>query len=292
MLVSVIAGLVIGVILGTLGGGGAILALPVLVFALGLSPHDAATASLIIVGITSAIALVEHARARRVRWRDGLVFGVVGIVGTSFGTYLGRGVHGQALLLSFAALLIVVAIVMWRRSSASSRATAPGAASAPGAAETGMAAGAAGTAGMAAGAASTAGAADPTPETAPATASRASTTMAAATVVGLLTGFFGVGGGFAVVPTLVIALGFAMREAVATSLLILTLNTGSALVARAVGEGIHVDWGIIAPFTVATVVGSFVGARLGPRLPERSLQRAFALLLVLVALYTAWKSLT
>ncbi|MCA0336681.1 MAG: sulfite exporter TauE/SafE family protein [Actinobacteria bacterium] len=278
MLVSVIAGLVIGVILGTLGGGGAILALPVLVFALGVSPHDAATASLIIVGITSAIALVEHARAGRVRWRDGLVFGIVGIVGTSFGTYLGRNVHGQALLLSFAALLIVVAIVMWRRSGAS-RATAPGAAVAPGAAEKGVAAG-------------TARAADASPEAAPATASRASTTMAAATVVGLLTGFFGVGGGFAVVPTLVIALGFAMREAVATSLLILTLNTGSALVARAVGEGIHVDWGIIAPFTVATVVGSFVGARLGPRLPERSLQRAFALLLVLVAVYTAWKSLT
>jgi hypothetical protein len=94
VITSVVAGLVIGVILGSLGGGGAILSLPVLVFALGLAPHDAASASLVIVGITSAIALVEHARAGRVHWRDGLVFGVVGAVGTFFGTTLARRIDG------------------------------------------------------------------------------------------------------------------------------------------------------------------------------------------------------
>ena len=123
-------------------------------------------------------------------------------------------------------------------------------------------------------------------------ANRAASIMGAATAVGLLTGFFGVGGGFAVVPALVIALGFTMREAVATSLLVLTLNTASALVARAFGDGLALDWSVIAPFTVATVLGSFVGARLGPRLPDRLLQRSFAILLVGVGVYTAWQSLT
>ena len=270
MLVSVIAGLVIGVILGTLGGGGAILALPVLVFALGVSPHDAATASLIIVGITSAIALVEHARAGRVRWRDGLVFGIVGIVGTSFGTYLGRNVHGQALLLSFAALLIVVAIVMWRRSGAS-RATAPGAAVAPGAAEKGVAAG-------------TARAADASPEAAPATASRASTTMAAATVVGLLTGFFGVGGGFAIVPALTLVLGYSMRAAIGTSLLVIALNSATALAARLV-QGASLDWPLVATFTVGAILGGLLGGRLARRASPQALRRGFAVLLFLVAAY-------
>ena len=121
MITSVVAGLVIGVILGSLGGGGAILSLPVLVFALGLAPHDAASASLVIVGITSAIALVEHARAGRVHWRDGLVFGVVGAVGTVFGTTLARRVDGHTLLLAFAGLLLVVAAVLWRRASAAPR---------------------------------------------------------------------------------------------------------------------------------------------------------------------------
>jgi uncharacterized membrane protein YfcA len=254
VITSVVAGLVIGVILGSLGGGGAILSLPVLVFALGLTPHDAASASLVIVGITSAIALVEHARAGRVHWRDGLVFGVVGAVGTVFGTTLARRVDGHTLLLAFAGLLLVVAAVLWRRASAAAR---------------------------------------PEGQEPPAlAANRAASIMGAATAVGLLTGFFGVGGGFAVVPALVIALGFTMREAVATSLLVLTLNTASALVARAFGDGLALDWSVIAPFTVATVLGSFVGARLGPRLPDRLLQRSFAILLVGVGVYTAWQSLT
>jgi uncharacterized membrane protein YfcA len=186
--------------------------------------------------------------------RDGLVFGVVGAVGTVFGTTLARRVDGHTLLLAFAGLLLVVAAVLWRRASAAAR---------------------------------------PEGQAPPAlAANRAASIMGAATAVGLLTGFFGVGGGFAVVPALVIALGFTMREAVATSLLVLTLNTASALVARAFGDGLALDWSVIAPFTVATVLGSFVGARLGPRLPDRLLQRSFAILLVGVGVYTAWQSLT
>ena len=248
-------GFLIGVSLGALGGGGSILAVPALVYAAGQSPKQATTTSLVLVTITALTGIVPHWRAGRVRLVAGMVFGAAGVGGSLLGSSWNKSADPNVLLLAFSGVMLVAASAMWRRSA---RSAEPAAGQRP-------------------------------------TVVSASTVIkvvVAGTGVGLLTGFFGVGGGFAVVPTLVIALGFAMREAVATSLLILTLNTGSALVARAVGEGIHVDWGMIAPFTVATVVGSFVGARLGPRLPERSLQRAFALLLVLVAVYTAWKSLT
>lgn len=252
MLVAVAAGIVIGILLGALGGGGAILALPVLVYALGQTPHEAAAGSLVIVGVTSAMALVGHARAGRVHWRDGLTFGLVGIIGTFFGTELTHRVDGHALLIAFAVLLLAVAVIMWRRS----RAGADG------------------------------------PGEAPALfRNRAATVIAAATLVGVLTGFFGVGGGFVIVPALVLTLGFPMREAVGTSLLVLTMNTASALTARVVTEGLHLDWPVLLPFTAAAVIGSFVGTRVGTRVPTTTLQRAFAVLLVGVSVYVGWRAL-
>lgn len=252
MVVSIVAGVVIGVLLGALGGGGAILALPVLVYALGQTPHEAAAGSLVIVGVSSAIGLVGHARARRVHWRDGLVFGAVGIAGTFFGTELASLVAGRSLLIAFAVLLLLVSVVMWRRGRSGAQASRP-------AHEF--------------------------------FGNRVATVVAAATLVGLLTGFFGVGGGFVIVPALVLALGFPMREAVATSLLVLTLNTTSALLARAVTEGLQLDWRVLAPFTAAAVVGSLVGSRLGSRVPAGLLQRSFAVLLLAVAVYVGWRAL-
>lgn len=251
MTIAIIAGIVIGVVVGALGGGGAILALPVLVFALGLSPHEGATGSLVIVGITSAVALATHAPSGRVHWRDGIVFGIIGIAGTWLGTALARRVPGQSLLIAFAVLLLVVAFLMWRRARAG------------------------------------AGAGRAVPRT---RGNRAVAVMAAAVTVGFLTGFFGVGGGFAVVPALVLALDFPMRQAVATSLFVLTLNTGSALVARAIGGDLGIDWSIVGPFTGAAVLASFLGARIGSRAPADRLQRAFAVLLVGVALYTGLRA--
>jgi len=113
--------------------------------------------------------------------------------------------------------------------------------------------------------------------------------LVTATAVGLLTGFFGVGGGFAVVPALVIALGFAMPVAVGTSLLVIVVNSASALLARA-GQGIHPDWVLLGTFSLAAIVGSVLGGRVASRVAPRTLSRAFTALLVLVALYTAARS--
>jgi uncharacterized membrane protein YfcA len=113
--------------------------------------------------------------------------------------------------------------------------------------------------------------------------------VAAASVVGLLTGFFGVGGGFVIVPALVLALGFPMPVAVGTSLLVIAINSAVALLTR-LGGGVHLDWGLLAAFTAAAIAGSFAGSRIASRVDPRRLTLAFVVLLVAVAAYTAARS--
>jgi uncharacterized membrane protein YfcA len=113
--------------------------------------------------------------------------------------------------------------------------------------------------------------------------------VAAATVVGLLTGFFGVGGGFIVVPALVLSLGFAMPEAVGTSLLVIAVNTAAALLAR-LGTHAHVHWSLVAVFLGAAVAGSLAGNRVASVVRPGRLALAFTFLLVAVAIYTGARS--
>ena len=104
-----------------------------------------------------------------------------------------------------------------------------------------------------------------------------------------MTGFFGVGGGFVIVPALALALGLPMPQAIATSLVVISINSGGALLARA-GTA-HFDWAIIVPFTLAAIAASLAGKMVADRLSGRSLTRAFAVLLVAVAVYTATASI-
>ena len=106
----------------------------------------------------------------------------------------------------------------------------------------------------------------------------------------LLTGFFGVGGGFAIVPALTIVLGLPMGLAGGTSLLVILLNSATGVLGR-LGTPLDLDWALIAVFTTAAVVGSLVGERVGRRLDPRVLQRGFAVMLVLVAVYTGVSNL-
>ena len=112
VLLAVAFGLLIGLSLGALGGGGSILTVPVLVYAIGQSAQDATTGSLVIVGITSAVAAVGHARSGRVRWGAGAAFGATGVVASLAGTRLNAHVAPNALLVSFAVLMIVAASAM------------------------------------------------------------------------------------------------------------------------------------------------------------------------------------
>lgn len=253
-LIAVGLGALIGLALGALGGGGAVLAVPALVYLLGQTPQGATSASLVIVGATSAISALHHTRSGHVRWRIGLTFAAAGIPASFAGTALNAAVDGPVILIAFSAVMAVsAASMLWR--TRSTRRTVP---------------------------VDGAGAEKP-PSSRRTRTVRALKVVGAGLTVGLLTGFLGVGGGFVIVPALVATLGFTMPAAVGTSLVIISLNSGVSLLAR-VGSN-HFDWTVIAPFTLAAILGSFAGKTLAARLPARALMRVFAALLLAVAAY-------
>ena len=245
-------GFLIGVSLGALGGGGSILAVPALVYAAGQQPRAATTTSLLVVGLTALSSMVTHLRAGRVRVGTGLVFAAVGTAGSTLGTMLNRSVDPQVLLLAFAGVMVIAAWRMW----VGNRKLGAGAA--------------------------------PDPTGTQWTTETITKIVIAGSFVGFLTGFFGVGGGFVIVPALVLALRLPMPEAVGTSLLVIGLNSAYAFAGR-VGT-VGVEWRVALPFLVAGLLGSAVGKRIADRLPAATLTRAFVGLLVVVAAYTAARS--
>ncbi|MGE0728116.1 MAG: sulfite exporter TauE/SafE family protein [Acidimicrobiia bacterium] len=265
-------GFLIGLSLGALGGGGSILAVPALVYGAGQGAKAATSTSLLIVGISSVFGMLSHWRAGRVRVGAGLVFGVVGIGGSLVGSALNRSVDPDVLLLAFSGLMMVAAWRMW----VGSRKPAPA---------VGGTGGAAG--GTAAGAGSV-GAAVDTRQGLRIDAATVVKVVIAGTIVGLLTGFFGVGGGFVIVPALVLALRYPMPEAVGTSLLIIAVNSAFAFSQRVATTG--VDWGTAVPFLVAAMIGVLSGTELAKRVDAKRLSKSFVWLLVAVAVYTAIRS--
>ena len=255
-------GLLIGISLGALGGGGSILAVPALVYAAGQNPKQATTTSLVLVALTALIGIAPHWRAGRVRFVSGTVFGLAGIGGSLLGSRWNKAADPDVLLLAFSGLMLVAAFAMWRRVSRP----------APQPAAT----------------ATAAVAADANPTTARIDALTTAKVVVAGTFVGLLTGFFGVGGGFVIVPALVLALGFTMAEAVGTSLLVITINSVVALSTRLQTGAI--EWSTVIPFTIASMIGVVIGSRLASTLDSSSLQRWFVGLLVIVATHTAVRS--
>lgn len=274
ILLAVPLGALIGLSLGALGGGGSILTVPVLVYILDQPPHGSTTASLIIVGITALAGMAAHLRAGRVQVRAGLIFGILGSGGSYLGSRLSASLDPNALLAAFSVLIAVAAVTMLRRRSSSDQVAHPVL----------VAAGAGGSQ------ASTAGATgDPRPSV-PSGRATPLRIVAAASVVGLFTGLFGVGGGFVVVPALVLALGLDMATAVGTSLLVIAINSASALAVR-LSASTHLDVPLLAAFSAAAIAGTLAGSRVASRTRPEKLRRAFALLLIAVAAYTASRSI-
>ncbi|UVS80239.1 sulfite exporter TauE/SafE family protein [Actinokineospora sp. UTMC 2448] len=243
-------GAVIGLVVGALGGGGGVLTVPVLVYLLGQSGQDATTGSVIIVGLTALAGAAARARDGSIDWRTAVAFGVIGGPAAVLGTALNRDVDQSVLLLAFAAVTVLAAGAML--------------------VDTRRHAG--------------------EPRQAVAVRTRVSAkAVAVAAPIGFLTGFLGVGGGFLVVPALVIVLQMPMPTAIGTSLLVIGLNALTSFGAR-VGD-LHVDWAVIAPFTITAVIACLAGKRLTERLPGHTLSTAFAVLLVLVGVFTGAQSL-
>jgi len=263
ILLAILAGVVIGLALGALGGGGSILTVPVLVYLVGLDAYPATSASLIIVGTTSLLALIPHARRGHVRVTQGVVFGVVGIAGSLLGGRAAARIPEPLLLGGFALLMLMVAVIMLRHDGREDAVTDSEG--------------------------------DDAARVMPASVPMVSVRplrvrwprllklVAAATAVGFLTGFFGVGGGFALVPALVLVLGFSMPVAVGTSLLVIVLNSATALSTR-LTTSLELDWPLIAGFTLVAVLASLVAGQLSARLPQRVLTRTFAIGMIVVGL--------
>jgi len=277
LVLAVIAGGLIGLSLGALGGGGSILAVPALVYALGQSPAQATTGSLVVVGVTALISAVTAYRAGNVMLARGATFGVVAIGGAAVGARASALVAQPVLLAAFAGLMLAVGGVMAARQVRARRAPAGlDAAEERHAREVRRHA-----------------LDDPIITFIPTFACqcpRALKVLVTATVVGLLTGFLGVGGGFLVVPALLLALALPMEYAAGTSLVVITVTSAAALAVR-VGVGVAPDWGLVLVLTVASALGGLVGARLVDRIDTARLSSAFTVLVLGVAVYTAVRAL-
>jgi uncharacterized membrane protein YfcA len=278
-------GVLIGAVLGALGGGGTILTVPALVYLLGQNPQDATTSSLIIVGLTAVVGTVGHARSGHVRWRTGIAFGVAGIAAAVAGTAANRYVKPDVLLLGFAALMAVAAIGMLARARHEPATPEPAEYLRPPLARRRHNPAAA----TLNGGQSTAQLSRTTPPARRARSITAAKIVVAGLAVGFLTGFLGVGGGFIIVPALILAIDLPMPIAVGTSLLIIAINSGASLAART-GHA-HFDRPIIVPFTIAAMAASLAGKKIADRLPQTVTTRAFAVLILAVAAYTAGHTL-
>ena len=239
-------GAVIGVLLGLLGGGGSILAVPALVFGLGLGIEQAIPISLIVVGAASAVGALPKVRAHQVQWRLAAVFAATGLPATFAGSAVGRLLPEQALLTGFAVVMVVAGVRMLADRG-----------------ETGTAC-------------STQGSGIDWRRC----ASRA---VPAGLVVGFLTGLFGVGGGFLIIPALVLMLGVEMPVAVGTSLVIIVANSAAGLVSHL--SSTNIDRSITAAFAGTAIAGSLIAGHFGTRSDTGRLQRWFAYLVFAVAAY-------
>lgn len=233
---AVVLAVFIGVSLGLLGGGGSILAVPLLVYVVGMDAKEAIATSLLVVGATSAVALIPHARAGRVRWRTGLVFGAAGMVGAYAGGRVAEFIPGTVLLVAFALMMLATAVAMIRGRRA--------------------------------------------PSTPAHTELPVGRVLLDGVVVGLVTGLVGAGGGFLIVPALVLLGGMPMSAAVGTSLLVIAMKSFAGLAGYL--ASVEIDWPVALAITGAAVIGSLLGSRLSGLVPPDTLRKAFGWFVVVM----------
>jgi len=283
ILTALAVGALIGLVVGALGAGGGILSVPALIYLLGVAPHEATSASLVIVLFTALAALAGRIGKNTICYQIALVFAALATVGTWLGSLANQAVSADLLMYAFALLLICVGLVMLRRAypglfRGAARAGSSGVFSDDGVA-----------------AADDAGGTGSTPALRAVSAMGEVTSIGAvplwrvalvATITGALTGFFGVGGGFAIVPALTLVLHLPIKRAASTSLLIMAITAVVALVARA-QTSLNVDLlGVIGAFTVASMLGAVAGAPLTRKVSSQKLTASFAALLLAVAVAT------
>ena len=246
---GLLSGVLVGFALGLVGGGGSILAVPLMVFVVGVeNPHVAIGTSALAVAANAAMTLANHARRGNVRWRCAAVFAAAGVVGAYGGSTFGKAMDGQKLLFLFALLMIVVGVLMLRRQDDGGNADAR--------------------------------------------LDRRNTPklLGFGAAAGGLSGFFGIGGGFLIVPGLIAATGMPMLAAVGSSLLAVTAF-GLTTAANYAVSGL-IDWRLAGVFVSGGLIGGMLGTALASRLSRSrgALTRVFAALVFAVAVYMLYRS--
>ena len=245
IVLAIALGVGIGVVVGTIGGGGAILALPIFVYVLGEGVSAASTASLIVVALGASAGAGAQALQGRVCWRVAAAFAVPAAAGAYVGTIAGASVSPSALILAFVPVMLAAAAMTFARGTENvDRSDGR----LPGC---------------------------PRPEPL--------RSGAGGLTVGAMTGFFGVGGGFLVVPALTSLLGLPLRRAIATSLAVIGF-TGFVALGVHLSRGAEPDWPLTIALSGAAAVGARSGSALGARVSTEALGRAFALVVALLAL--------
>ena len=239
----------VGLSLGLLGGGGSTLTVPIFVYALGFDPRLAIAMSLPVVGGTSLIGAVGHWKAGNVNLKTAALFGVIAMVGAYVGARLAVFLTGAMQLAVLAVVMLAAATSMLRSAR---REPAVGAAAAP---ERPMA---------------------------------VALLIPVAVSVGLLTGLVGIGGGFLVVPALVLLARVPMKQAVGTSLLVIAMNSGAGFAGYA--GRVHVPWTFMAEFTAVAAVGILAGTYLVRFVSPRSLKQWFAVFLLCIGAFILYKN--
>jgi uncharacterized membrane protein YfcA len=232
----------VGVSLGLLGGGGSILAVPILRYALGLEAHRAIALSLLVVGSTSVAAVIPHAMRGRVRFRTGFLFGLTAMLGAFVAGRLAHFIPASVLLLALALVMVATALAMLRAPAAMPSVVA---------------------------------------------ATRAELPILKVLVqgmfVGALTGLVGAGGGFVIVPALVLLGGLPIELAVGTSLVVIAMNSFAAF--AGVAATVPIDGKIAGSLSAAAVVGSIGGSLLAHRVQPATLRAAFGWLVIAMAIF-------
>lgn len=253
MTLVVVLSLLIGVLLGLLGGGGSILTVPLFVYLLHIEPKTAIATSLVVVGVTSLAAIVNHARNGQVCWRTGLIFGGAGMVGAYGGGRLAAYIPGGVLLLLFAFIMFATAFAMLR--GRRQRSVEAGSIKALCPAELPLLA-----------------------------------IIFDGLVVGALTGLVGAGGGFLVVPALNLLGGLPMHAAIGTSLLVIAMKSFAGLAGYI--AHVSIDLELVSIVTGSSILGSLLGGLLSRHVSGQALRRVFAVFVIAIACYLLYKELT
>ncbi|MDA7978221.1 MAG: sulfite exporter TauE/SafE family protein [Pirellulales bacterium] len=242
---------------GLLGSGGSILTVPVLVYLLGHEEKIAISESLAIVGGVASAAAIRYAIARSIEWRSVVVFGLPAMMGTYIGAWLAQFVSGTFQMILFAGVMLVAARFMFGRRH---QPAAPSEGEVPLASES----------------------EEP--------GHAMWKIVLEGLAVGILTGLVGVGGGFLIVPTLVLLGKLPMRQAIGTSLVIVALKSGTGLIkylAILEEQGAAMNWATVGWFCLFGIVGSLVGSCAARRVNQRILRRVFAAFLVVMGIFVA-----